>query len=278
MGGKNTKQASATEWDNHATLDQSSRIPYNTQVFQKYNTNIKALIDNLNPELSELSFTELLNNTLPYNTKYENVVDAQAPEPAKPAPVIQNDPPIDTFADSPFLSPIKYANLLNSITSENIQQGGAKKSKPTTGKKTDKTGKKANNKPPREISKCNGRNNCERRNSDTSTTENYVKSDDSNKTTSEDKAEDSNGDNSDDEGKNSDSEADKSDDEGDNSEEEPENSDEEAENPDESEEQVVSGDSDEQHGKSNFNTKYQSDSSNNSVRTSEINMIGNDSY
>jgi hypothetical protein len=274
MGGKNTKQASATEWDNHATLDQSSRIPYNTQVFQKYNTNIKALIDNLNPELSELSFTELLNNTLPYNTKYENVVDAQAPEPAKSAHVIQNEAHIDNFADSPFLSPIKYANLLNSITSENIQQGGAKNPKPKTGKKTDKTGKKANKKPPREIPDCNGRNKCKRGNSDTSTTENHVKSDDSNKTTSED----SNGDNSDDEGKNSDSEADKSDKEADKSEKEPEDSDEEAENSDESEEPVVSGDSDEQHGKSNFNTKYQSDSSNNSVRTSEINMIGNDSY
>lgn len=267
MGGKNTKQASATEWDNHATLDQSSRIPYNTQVFQKYNTNIKALIDNLNPELSELSFTELLNNTLPYNTKYENVVDAQAPESAKPAPVMQNEALIDTFADSPFLSPIKYANLLNSITSENIQQGGAKNPKPKTGKKTDK---KANKKPKskytedkqsHEISECNGHKNCKRRNSDTSTEE-PEEDEDSNKTTSDD--------NSDDEGKNSDDEAEKSDDEAEKSDE--------SEEPDESAEQAVSGDSEEQHGKSNFNTKYQSDSSNNSVRTSEINMIGNDSY
>lgn len=268
MGGKNTKQASATEWDNHATLDQSSRIPYNTQVFQKYNTNIKALIDNLNPELSELSFTELLNNTLPYNTKYENVVDTQAPEPAKPPAVMQNDPPIDTFADSPFLSPIKYANLLNSITSENIQQGGAKKPKPKTGKKTDKKAKAKEDKPPREIPDCNGRNNCNRRNSDTSTTENHVQSDDSNdsnKTTSE-------------EGEKSDDEANNSEEETENSEEEAENSEEEAENSNESEEQSVSGNSDDELGKSNFNTKYQSDSSNNSVRTSEINMIGNDSY
>jgi hypothetical protein len=270
MGGKNTKVETHTAWDDHATLDQSSRIPYNTQVFQKYNNSIKALVDNLNPELSDVSFTELLNNTLPYNIKYENVVEE--PVLSKTEPAIQKEQTIDTFADSPFLSPIKYANLLNSITSENIQQGGArrpipKKAENSSREKTKKA-KKAN-KPSHEIPDCNGRNNCERRRSDTSTTENRAQSDED--PTSED-SEDSEKLNqpmasdqttSDEKGNNSDEEAEED------SEEAAEDSDEEA---------GESSDEEEPHGNTNFNTKYQSDSSNHSVRTSDINMIGNDSY
>ena len=124
MGGKNTKLETHTEWDNHATLDQSSRMPDGariSQISQKYENNIKSLIQNLQPESTEAEFTELLNNTS-YNTKYQNMLSDTSPMVDKP-------PPIDGFADSPFLSPVKYANLLNTHTSDNVQYGGAKKSK-----------------------------------------------------------------------------------------------------------------------------------------------------
>jgi hypothetical protein len=124
MGGKNTKLETHTEWDNHATLDQSSRMPDGariSQISQKYENNIKSLIQNLQPESTEAEFTELLNNTS-YNTKYQNMLSDTSPMVDKP-------PPIDGFTDSPFLSPVKYANLLNTHTYDNVQYGGAKKSK-----------------------------------------------------------------------------------------------------------------------------------------------------
>ena len=133
MGGKNTKVDSPkTEWDNHATDDQSSAMPGGvriSQISQKYENNIKALIQNLqhNPnDSTEVPLTEILKDmSLSYNTKYQ----IQSEEPPQNPPKINKDPKIDTFAESPFLSPVKYANLLNSHTSDNAQHGGANKSK-----------------------------------------------------------------------------------------------------------------------------------------------------
>jgi outer membrane biosynthesis protein TonB len=119
MGGNNTKQA-VSEWNNYRTSDQSSAIPYEAQIHTKYenNNNINELINNLHTtEKSDFNvdiFTKLLNNTSSYNTKYQNKPDTTLHASAQ-----------DTY-ESPFLSPAKYANLLNSETFDNAQHGGAR--------------------------------------------------------------------------------------------------------------------------------------------------------
>jgi outer membrane biosynthesis protein TonB len=119
MGGNNTKQA-VSEWNNYRTSEQSSAIPYEAQIHTKYknNNNINELINNLHTTeksyVNDDIFTKLLNNTSSYNTKYQNKPDTTVHASAQDA------------YESPFLSPAKYANLLNSDTFDNAQHGGAR--------------------------------------------------------------------------------------------------------------------------------------------------------
>lgn len=199
MGGKNTKvESPKTEWDNHATLDQSSAMPgvvRISQISQKYENNIKTLIQNLQHdanESTEAPLTEILNNmSLSYNTKYKNKLEENPQNPPK----LDENQVIDNFAESPFLSPVKYANLLNSHTSDNAQHGGAKKSKkgkPQSKKeKYNKTHKKKDNKASKSDETTDEENNSTSDADENKTTddENVVdadKEDEDNKTTEDD--------------------------------------------------------------------------------------------
>lgn len=198
MGGINTKVDSPkTEWDNHATLDQSSHMPGGvriSQISQKYENNIKTLIQNLHDanESTEAPLTEILNNmSLSYNTKYKNKLEENPQNPPK----LDKTQVIDNFAESPFLSPVKYANLLNSHTSDNAQHGGAnksKKGKPQSKKgKYNKTHKKKDNKASKSDETTDEENNSTSDVDENKTTddENVVdadKEDEDNKTTEDD--------------------------------------------------------------------------------------------
>jgi hypothetical protein len=142
MGGNNTKQAPETEWNNHRTSEQSSTLPYDAQIHTKYENNIQELIDNLHTNTTDNNYNfnniaKIINNTLSYNTKYQNKIDENN--------VLQHPPvsvPEPDTRDSPFLSPVKYANLLNSTTSADIKQYGGGPKKNEGNKKKDEKNKK----------------------------------------------------------------------------------------------------------------------------------------
>ena len=146
MGGNNTKLAPATEWDKHRTSEQSSAIPYTAQIHTKYENNIQSLINNLHSttekeDYNMANFVKIINNTLSYNAKYQNTFDNNNVETHPSAPV-----PESGIHESPFLSPDKYANLLDSATSDFKQYGGGSKKdkKNKTKDKTHKMSKKYN--------------------------------------------------------------------------------------------------------------------------------------
>ena len=142
MGGNNTKQAPETEWNKHRTSEQSSTLPYDAQTHTKYENNIQELIDHLHTNTTDNNYNfnniaKIINNTLSYNTKYQNKIDENN--------VLQHPPvsvPEPDTRDSPFLSPVKYANLLNSATSADIKQYGGGSKKDDKNKKTDDKHKK----------------------------------------------------------------------------------------------------------------------------------------
>ena len=239
MGGNNTKLDVVSEWSKHHTSEQSSTIPYEAQIYNKYNNNnnnnIQELINNLHTEMSDYNFnnfTKLLNNTSSYNKKYENKLSAEL-DPSTVSVPTPAPPP--NMRDSPFISPVKYANLLNSVTSENVQHGGARL--PQTHKtrevakrvKKPKKSKKTKTPEPESLT------------SSTDSAQNDSAQNDSNKTTDE-----------------SDKKSDKDSDE-------------------ESEEKSEEKSEEESEEESENNNKYQSHSSESeSVHTSQINML--DSY
>ncbi len=129
-----------TEWNNHRTSEQSSAIPYTAQIHTKYENNIQSLINNLHSTTEKNdynmdNFNKIINNTLSYNTKYQNKFDED--NVVKPTPEPEHD-----MSESLFILPNKYANLLNSVTSDIKQYGGGKKDK--TKDKKHKMSKKYN--------------------------------------------------------------------------------------------------------------------------------------
>ena len=144
MGGNNTKHEPATDWNNHRTSEQSSALPYEAQIHTKYKNNINTLIENLHitSEMSDYNFdnfSKLLTNTPSYNIKYQNNQNYNDDNVVStPAPISAPAPAPELY-ESPFLSPVKYANLLNSDRSGSIQRGGG--SKKDKKDKKDKKGK-----------------------------------------------------------------------------------------------------------------------------------------
>ena len=123
MGGNNTKPEAASDWNKHRTSEQSSTLPYQPQIHNKYENNIQSLIDNLHTTTADNNnynfdnFAKVLNNTLSYNTKYENTLYNNKDD------IMHSQAQVSDTYESPFLSHVKYANLLNSATSDNIQHG-----------------------------------------------------------------------------------------------------------------------------------------------------------
>jgi hypothetical protein len=260
MGGNNTKPVADTEWDKHRTSEQSSGIPYEAQIHNKYENNIQELIDNLHTtEKSDHTFenfAKLLNNTSLYNTKYLNEINETTTDvPGTPTPSV---PPLPD--ESPFLLPVKYANLLNSATSDKAQRGGAKLQKKSKKSKEPKEPKKS-----KEFKKSKKSNKLNKYVSSTSSTDS--KQDESDKAQQSDKTTDENLKSKPEEDSNSEPEE-----ESNSESEEDSNSEPEEESNSESEE-----DSDEEADSKPVNNTYQSESSaSNSVHTSQINML--DSY
>ena len=258
MGGNNTKPVADTEWNKHRTSEQSSGIPYEAQIHNKYENNIQELIDNLHTtEKSDYTFenfAKLLNNTSLYNTKYLNEINETTTDiPATPAPPLPDE--------SPFLLPVKYANLLNSATSDKAQRGGAKLQKTSKKSKEPKEPKKS--KKSKEFKESKKSNKLNKYASSTSSTDS--KQDESDKAQQSDKTTDENLKSKPEEDSNSEPEEDSNSEPEEDSNSEPEDSNSEPE------------DSDEDADSKPVNNKYQSESSaSNSVHTSQINML--DSY